>query len=239
MNWGLVTYGGGKSLVWGKGCIQKAFPNAALWVVNNELGKSQGAELQGTNEYFEFSGYAQLLAGLKEGEGPFVIANDTFFKTHQTQLWLGLLKRVLGAPHTLKTGVVYGDIRRDGDALIERPNPFWASWIFVIPDVATLLRFEGILQQVLNEGELPLSEDYEKFIEDWLQPKKRWGGWHGQITDDALQRKRRCIVMEHRLSLLWLKAGHEMGSLGAFHPQLYGMIRILDRLKTRWQAWVG
>ena len=238
MNWGLVTYGSGKATGWGTKCITDRFPDATLWVVNNGAGKAVGNELQGTNEFFEFSGYAQLIEAFKAGKGPFVIANDTFFKTHQTRLWLVLLKRILGARNPLQTGMVYGDIRIDGNALSERPNPFWASWIFVIPDVATLLRFEGVLQQVMAEGERPLSEAYKAFFEAWLQPRKRWGGWHGQATEAALRRKRSCIVMEHRLSYLWVKAGYEIGSIGAFYPRFYGILRILDRLKTRWQAWV-
>jgi hypothetical protein len=210
-----------------------------LLVVNNEWGKAKDTELQGTNEFYEFSGYDQLLQWMKEREGPFVIVNDTFFKTHQTRLWLWLLKRVLTQSHLLTSGVVYGDIRRDGDALTERPNPFWASWIFVIPDVATLKRFQEILELVTTRNVPTLSEAYTEFLDDWLQPKQRWGGWHGQVSEQALERKRACIIMEHQLSKLWLNRGYEIGSVGDFYPHVYRMLRILDRLKTRWHAWVG
>jgi hypothetical protein len=236
VRWGLVTYS--KCGAWLNEVDQvgKVFGNATGLVVNNRAGEAGVGEIQGHNRQYEFGGYLTVCECM-EGEGPFVIMNDTLFRTHNKRGWLGLLKQM---PVLDVEGLVlYGDIRRDGNDLMERPNPFLASWIFVVPNRASLEALTEGLKVILMEEERPLSPDYEQFLDHWLNPKRFWGGWHGKKGEDELMRKRQCVLWEHRLNRWLLDAGVELRSVGEWNPGKYNWLRILDRLKTRWKAWMG
>jgi hypothetical protein len=101
------------------------------------------------------------------------------------------------------------------------------------------MAFKQILCEVLQEETLLLSPEYEAFLASWIEPKSGWRGWHGASSQAEKARKRQCIVWEHRLSLRLLASGMDLRSLGEWDPGLYRRLRIADRLKTRWKAWMG
>lgn len=236
MMWGLVTYS--KQDAWKKEIKQvgAALGTDSGLVVNNCFGEAGLGEIQGHNQQFEFGGYLTLCERM-EGDGQFVIMNDTLFRTHDTRGWLEMLKDM---PRIDADGlVVYGDIRRDGSELIERPDPFLASWIFVVPNRTTLEVLQTGLKAILTEDVITLSAEYETFLQRWLNPKRIWGGWHGSKGEEEWKRKRQCVIWEHRLSAWLLDAGVEIRSVGEWNPGTYQWLRMKDRLKTRWKAWVG
>ncbi len=236
MKWGLVTYSNQDT--WKKEIqqVSSALGTDSGLVVNNCFGEAGLGEIQGHNEQFEFGGYLTLCERM-EGDGPFVIMNDTLFRTHDTKGWLELLQQIpqLDADRL----VVYGDIRKDGSELIERPDPFLASWIFVLPNRVTLEVLQSGLKAILAEDVRPLSAEYEAFLQRWLNPTGIMGGWHGKKGDDELRRKRQCVIWEHRLSKWLLDAGVELSSMGEWNSRKYQWLRIKDRLKTRYKAWMG
>ena len=87
VEWGWVVMGKPKRMnawlsKWGSHC-------SGVHVINNKAHDSFG--IPGSNAYFEFSGYLEVLNCMKT-EGPYVIANDTWFKTHNAYFWSGLLR---------------------------------------------------------------------------------------------------------------------------------------------------
>ena len=81
VEWGWVVMGKPKQFDqwqkdWLAGCED-------IHIVNNNRGDSFGTP--GSNDYFEFSGYLELVKSMRT-EGPYIIVNDTWFKTqHSTQ----------------------------------------------------------------------------------------------------------------------------------------------------------
>lgn len=238
MIWGLVSYA--KKGQWQRllNQLKALFPRSTGWVVNNCEGEAAEGEIQGDNAQFEFGGYRVLCEKMAALNGPYVILNDTLFRTHSTRGWMKLLRGIPGRQDE-SVHCVYGDIRYDGEALAERSNPFLASWIFVIPNKTSLMAFKQILCEVLQEETLLLSPEYEAFLTSWIEPKSGWRGWHGASSEAEKARKRQCIVWEHRLSLRLLASGMDVRSVGEWDPGLYRRLRIADRLKTRWKAWMG
>lgn len=238
MIWGLVTFA--KRHQWSKPLMQwrSQFFRYTGWVVNNWGEQATEVEIAGHNEQYEFGGYLTLLGKMEPLRGPYVLVNDTLFRTHHTQGWMKLLSKVPSGIEC-EDRVVYGDIRWDGTALAERPNPFLASWIFVLPNKASLQLFQSVLQEVLLEEPQEISAEYEAFLQQWLTGGSRWRGWHGRLDVDVLARKRACVVWEHRLSLRLMASGMTLRSLGEWDPSLYARLRLIDRIKTRWKAWMG
>ena len=236
--WGLVTFA--KRNQWSKPLAQwrAQFFRSTGWVVNNWAEQASEGEMAGHNRQYEFGGYLTLLQKMEPLQGPYVLVNDTLFRTHHRQGWMNLLKKVPARIES-ESRAVYGDIRWDGTALPERPNPFLASWIFVLPNKESLQLFQSVLEEVLMEETPALSPAYESFLQDWLSANSRWRGWHGRLTPDALARKRACILWEHRLSLRLMESGMHLRSLGEWDPSLYSRLRLIDRIKTRWNAWMG
>ena len=237
MEIGVVTYGHFDGLEEGIKQLNTFFGNARISVLNNKPKAARPSEIQGSYAHYEFSGYLEMCESLT-GTGPFVIVNDTLFKTHYTVGWLRLLKRAM-IQLNKDTVTVYGDIRWDGPAYAERPHPFLASWLFVLPNVHTLEVFKQSLAEILNEPTSLDSEAYQAFLQAWIFPKGKLSGWHGGAKDEHERiRKERCIRLEHRLSKVLPQHGLPLTSLGSFSPFFYMILRGMDRLNTRVKAWL-
>ena len=235
MEIGVVTYGHLDGFANGVKQLETSFRNARILVLNNKPNTARPSEIQGSYAHYEFSGYLEMCESFK-GTGPFVIVNDTLFKTHYTVGWLRLLKRAI-AQLNRHTVTVYGDIRWDGEAYAERPNPFLASWLFVLPNELSLQVFKQSLAEILNEPASLGSEAYQAFLHGWIFPKGKLSGWHGGAKDEpARARKERCIRWEHRLSTVLPQHGLPLTSVGSFSPFSYLVLRGIDRLNTRFKA---
>ena len=234
---GVITYGHFDGLEEGIKKLKTCFGNARISVLNNMPNAARPSEIQGSYAHYEFSGYLEMCESFT-GTGPFVIVNDTLFKTHYTVGWLRLLKRAM-IQLNKDTVTVYGDIRWDGNAYAERPNPFLASWLFVLPNAQSLDVFKQSLTEILNEPTSLGSEAYQAFLHAWIFPKGKLSGWHGGAKDEhARIRKERCIRLEHRLSTVLPQHGLPLTSLGSFSPFFYMILRGMDRLNTRVKAWL-
>ncbi len=237
MEIGVITYGHFDGLEEGIKKLKTCFGNARISVLNNMPNAARPSEIQGSYAHYEFSGYLEMCESFT-GTGPFVIVNDTLFKTHYTVGWLRLLKRAM-IQLNKDTVTVYGDIRWDGNAYAERPNPFLASWLFVLPNAYSLDVFKQSLTEILNEPTSLGSEAYQAFLHAWIFPKGKLSGWHGGAKDEhARIRKERCIRLEHRLSTVLPQHGLPLTSLGSFSPFFYMILRGMDRLNTRVKAWL-
>lgn len=248
MKIGIITYGSLESLDSGIRKMKRRFPQAAISVINNKPGAAKAVQIQGSNRDYEFGGYAELvefwLIEAQHGtttsgsDGPFLLVNDTLFQTHYAQGWLDLVSLSLDTLHT-SGSEVYGDIRRDGDSLAERPDPFLASWFFLLPNLMSLQRFSVALNQLLQEPQPEFSEGYRLFLENWLHPKGKWRGWQGAAHPSEKERKIRCIYLEHRLSRLMPLHQLQIVSMGHFGENRYKVLRLIDRIRTRIKAWLG
>lgn len=204
---------------------------------NNSHSLQNDDEMAGNNQYFEFSAYRQL-CDLFSGEGPFIIVNDTMFTNHWQWAWAKLCKRaVQKMPHGQM--VVYGDVRIEGGTIPERPNIYLASWIFIIPDRHVLRQFSLLLDSVMLQRLPDPSPSYRRYIDEWIHPPVWYKGWHGQRNQEAINRKIRCVVMEHLLSKRLAEYGLRLQNLGQFRKILYALVRIVDRLVTRIIAVTG
>jgi hypothetical protein len=232
VEWGWVVMGKPKQFErwqkdWQRSC-------AEVHIVNNKNGDIFGSP--GSNSYYEFSGYLELAKSMRT-EGPYIVANDTWFKTHHSILWSRLLR------HFLKTDFpkdcVFGDIRTEPSTFVEKPSPYLSSWIFFIPNRMILQQFQGCLERaIVTSRESRFSSEYLEYVENWLQPKNPFYGWHNPSSDAlALQRKRKCVYIEHQLNIELLKAGLNLVSLGQNQKWRYTILRIIDRLQTRLNAW--
>ena len=232
VEWGWVVMGKPKQFdrwqkEWQAGC-------ADVHIVNNKGGDGFGT--QGSNAYFEFSGYLELVKSMRT-EGPYIIANDTWFKTHHSALWGRLLRNFLNTDDC--KDCVFGDIRTEASAFVEKPSPYLSSWIFYIPNKAVLMQFQTCLEKAIATAkEANFSRQYLDYVAGWLQPKNRLYGWHMPSADTCvLERKRICIYIEHQLNAELLKAGLDLVSLGHHQKGLYVLLRLIDRLQTRLNAW--
>lgn len=203
------------------------------YIVNNLASSCQSDEWPGTNKDFEFSAYARLLDAF-EGPGPYLLVNDTLFRNHGHGLWRSLTEKVLREHGTFP--FVWGDWRSESISFPEKPTDYLASWIFVIPDRATLSLFKECLAHVLGSDLPPASEAYTIYVRNWLQSGKWFSGWHGPADAVTLARKQRTVRLEHALSIEFKKRGLYIKSMGNSGKLLYFWIRIYDRLRTRWMA---
>lgn len=228
---GLVVYGDqytsqAKALAWAKRQGWK------LVVVNNQPEGAQSGQWQGSNAHFEFSGYLEALDQMS-GPGPFLLINDTFFYNHATRLWCRALhhwnQRLVRQP-TQEVWIL-GDVRREKEVFPEKDANFLASWLFYLPNRASLEVLAACLSQLTTE-ELPEpSIGYQTYVNRWLQSNGPWRGWHGQRNEAALARKRRVIRLEHRLSQLLQQGGWMQGA--DEYLVWYPLLRLYERFKTR------
>jgi hypothetical protein len=235
----VVKYGDELSSGRIRSLFTRHFPEAKVLILNNKLGAALNDEIQGSNAGHEFSGYLEVLeeASLK---GQVVVLNDTFFKNHFTWGWLGLLKKVL-CNNTVEDASIFGDIRYDGTSLLERPNPFFASWIFCLSGETAKREFQRCLSVLLSDPHPNWSPAYERFLTDWLQGSTWYKGWHrAVVSEELLSVKKRNIYWEHTLSALLLDSEVvTLRSMGEVSPLMYRYLRWSDRLFTAIYRVVG
>ena len=232
VEWGWVVMGKPKQFdQWQKEWQARC---ADVHIVNNKSGDTFGTP--GSNNYFEFSGYLELVKSMHT-DGPYIIANDTWFKTHHSALWRRLLRNFLKTD--VRKVCVFGDIRREPSEFAEKPSPYLSSWIFYIPNRLVLQQFQDCLERAIAiSREANFSRGYLDYVAGWLQPKNRLYGWHKPSADTSvLERKRNCIYIEHQLNAELLSAGLDLVSLGHDQRRLYRILRLVDRLQTRLNAW--
>lgn len=226
----IVRYGTDRKFPKNLETMKQHFPEAEFIVLNNMPNSGKSDEIQGSNFAFEFSGYLELLE-LSTWKGKVILVNDTLLKHHFTQGWLWLLKRFCSEIKD-EENVIYGDIRWDGTDLMERPNPFLASWLFVIPGAKSQEIFANTLKRLINNPIPELSAKYELFLTEWLESDKLWKGWQGSKKDSGnIERKRNCIYWEHQLSANLAKDGITLKSIGDSSRFEYSILRVLDRMK--------
>ena len=229
---GIITYGEHFAFDEKFKLLKKYFPGSKILVLNNKENSAKSSQIQGSNTNYEFSGYLEL-SNCFSSTGPYLILNDTLFTSHITRGWLQLLRNFLAANKTKKQHI-YGDLRYDGTRYEERPNPFLASWLFVVPDFETLKKFQVNLSFILADKSTLISSEYEAFLDHWISPTSKLKGWHGgPINIQIKVRKKRCIILEHRLSKLLNVNGMKLSSIGINNPFIYKLLRLADRINTR------
>jgi hypothetical protein len=232
VEWGWVVFGKPRQFdqwqrTWNGWC-------KGVQIINNKPGDQFG--IAGSNEHFEFSGYMELLDAM-ETEGPFIIVNDTWFKTHNSVFWNRLLRMFLREKQ--HPNGICGDIRTEVSVFSEKPSPYLSSWIFYLPNRDCLVRFRKCIALAIQDAKgANFTPEYIAYVEDWLSPKNRLYGWHIKSKEQAvMERKRRSIYMEHALNVRLMEEGFQLLSMGNNHPMLYRILRLLDRLQTRLFAW--
>lgn len=215
------------------------FPKSTIYILNNRPGDAKEGEIQGSNVGHEFSGYLELLMKMNE-TAPILLVNDTLFKNHFTTGWLHLVDKMMNRWNH-QPSYIFGDARYDGIGLTERPNPFFASWIFLFQ---VGLAKESIIQSLtdlLNTPSPRWSQEYEIFLNTWLNDTKWYKGWHKQLANpEALFEKKRNIYWEHQLSAKLLNYEDlSMRSFGEIQPFLYFGLRITDRFYTAIYRFMG
>jgi len=233
IEWGWVTYG--KPNQFSSWKNQWAHKINGFYIINNKSHDSFGES--GSNEYSEFSGYLEVIEKFR-GTGPFILCNDTWFKTHYPPIWNRLLKNAITQMND-SSNAIYGDIRWDKEEFIEKPSPYLSSWIFLIPNKPSLEEFKETLLftlRTLNVKEL--SNEYKSYVASWISPSNKWKGWHKMaIQSSDIKRKTHSIYLEHYLNNNFKHRGIQIRSLGMFNPTWYFAVRIIDRLRTRFKAW--
>lgn len=229
MEIGIVTYGEQHDF---DKIFKKYFPNAKILVLNNKKGSAKAPQIQGSNTNYEFSGYLEL-SNYFSNSGPYLMFNDTLFTSHLTKVWLWLIYKFLPVINNDKN-CIYGDLRFDGAKFEERPNPFLASWLFVIPNSEALKNFQVNLKSVIDGKSSFVSKEYKEFLNQWISPKSKFRGWHGDSLNTLTKvRKEKCIILEHRLSRVLKMNGMKLSSIGVNNPIIYKLLRIVDRVNTR------
>ena len=230
VEWGWVVYG--KPQNWNQWLNEWSNHTSNVHIINNKSDDMFGK--QGSNDFFEFSAYKEVLQHFTT-DGPYIIANDTWFKTHVACLWTPLIKTYLKNPKNK----LFGDIRVESSNFNEKPNHYLSSWIFCIPDRIALDLFVSSLEEAMQHASgFEISEEYRAYVEDWIKPKSGWYGWHQHhFNKEDLKRKKQCIYMEHALNRAFIKLGLEISSLGKFNPLWYKALRVADRIQTRFVAW--
>jgi|TARA_B100001063_G_scaffold184930_1_gene174635 hypothetical protein len=235
MEIGIITYGEEFDFEKISKIFKKHFSNAKILVINNKKDYAKAPQIQGTNKDYEFSGYLEL-SNCFSSSGPYLIFNDTLFTSHFTKGWIWLICKFILVNNNCKN-YIYGDLRFDGTKYEERPNPFLASWLFVIPNYETLKKFQFNLKYSLDNRLISTSKGYEEFLNQWISPKSKFSGWHGESYCELTKaRKKRSIIIEHRLSRVLKMNGIEIKSIGVNNPIFYQLLRIVDRVKTRFIA---
>ena len=235
MEIGIITYGEHFDFEKISMLFKKYFSSAKILVLNNKKDGAKAPQIQGTNTNYEFSGYLEL-SNCFSGSGPYLIFNDTLFTSHFTKGWLWFICKFIPANNN-DINYIYGDLRFDGTKYEERPNPFLASWLFFIPDSETLKKFQFNLKFSMDNRSTFISKEYDEFLNQWISPKSKFSGWHGESYSKLTKsRKKRSIILEHRLSRAFKTNGIKIRSIGVNNPVIYQVLRIVDRVKTRFIA---
>ena len=228
----LVVYGSAYLQYHAVERLQRAFQGAECYIINNRYQGEPG-EIEGHNRQFEFGAYLQALEHFK-GYDRLLLLNDTAFSSHSFFLWRGLWQKAW-YEKTNAECCVWGDLRFDGSSIVERPNPFAASWCMMALNQASVRALANTLEEVLSRESEPLSPAYEAFLQDWLTGRAS-GGWHGNLSAENLVRKRQCIVWEHAWSRVLQEAGVELYSFRSFGFVRHLLARFFDRLQNRYRA---
>lgn len=207
------------------------------YVINNSEDYQLFEEIPGNNTAFEFSGYAQAL-DLMQGDGPFVLVNDSLFRHHWSRAWCIMLHRLLEDLWLCtQDGKILGDLRRESIEFPEKPSTYWASWIFVMSDRWALQRMRVALERVIQAEWSEPSPEYEHYVKKWLNKSWWRGGWQGNPTPTAIHRKRISIRREHELSrILLMEQRLTPYSIGHRQQVLYRITRWTDRMMARYSA---
>jgi len=212
--------------------LKSAFQGVDWLLINNQKPVDSG-EMEGHNRQFEFGAYKQALEQFV-GYDRVLLLNDTAFNSHAFWLWLTLWQRAWNQKPV--SGLkVWSDLRFDGITLLERPNPFAASWCMMALNQASVKMLGDTLISVLAQQPEPLSFAYEDFLSGWLSGRMS-RGWHGDASAENIARKRQCIVWEHAWSRALLEAGIELHSFGSFDSFRLFLARFFDRLQNRCRA---
>ncbi len=221
-------------VAWSTRC---GFRDHQIYVINNFEGAQGLGEIPGNNGACEFSGYAQAL-DMMQGDGPYVLVNDTLFRHHWQLSWRIMLQRLLADTWFYgQEGKILGDLRRESREFLEKPQTYWASWILAMSDRSALQRMRTALERVNREEWSASSPAYNTHIEQWLQRAWWRGGWQGNPTPAAIQRKKISIRREHELSRILLQEqGLPALALGHRQPLRYRITRLMDRALARYSA---
>lgn len=180
------------------------------------------------NTHFEFTGYAAA-ARHAQTDGPYVVVNDTLFRSHASGLWANWL---LAASSSLHASGVFCDVYpapRERPA--EIPDPYASSWIFYLPTRADLETLSAAVQWVVSQPAAEPSPSYRAFLDRWLNHPVPGVGYQGPRTPEDLARKRQTIVWEHVLSQLLATSNQ----LRAFSGTRYKILRFIDKILRRSQ----
>lgn len=213
------------------------FEEDQIFVFNNFVGRMSQHESAGDNAAYEFSGYALALDKM-QGQGPFVLINDTLFRHHWKPGWAYLLRGLLNDPWLWSTsGRIVGDLRSESFEFPEKPATYWASWIFVMSDRIALQRMRTALERVIREDWSKPSQAYVDYLDQWLNKSWWQGGWQGNPSPAALQRKTLSIRREHELSRILLnEQALTPYAVGHHQKFLYRVTRLIDRMLARYAA---
>lgn len=209
------------------------FSEAEIVLINNHPVDTREGEWAGHNEQFEFGAYLQLLEHFRGAE-QLLLVNDTWLTQHFTSAWYRLMKKAIQI-HSSEP-LVLGDLRYDGSSLEERPHPFLSSWFMLAPNQRSVAGLFEAMSKTLQGAPVSLSPDYEAFLDKWLNLNHGFAGWHGPKTQEDRDRKRQCIIWEHRLSRELAIEGIHLGSLRNYSPVWHTFCRLYDRAMTRWAA---
>ena len=232
MGIGLVVYGRPAGLNAGKEQLIRLFPEAEIRVVNNMPNAAIDRQEQGHNRQFEFGAYLSLLGAFQDFDKVLII-NDTWITQHATKAWAQLWKRAMNAEGQ-ELGV-WADLRFDGAAFDERPNPFASSWFMLARNTESVSVLFETLQTTLIQETL-ISPSYNDFLNAWLKARLPFFGWHGGSKTTDKNRKRLCIVWEHRWSKELRQRGVELLQLNNQGKFLHLYCRLHDRWVTRQYA---
>lgn len=230
---GLVCYGQVPQWDRWRKHLTTDFPETEIVVINNHPIDISEAEWRGHNEQFEFGAYLQLLEHFSDAE-QLLLVNDTWLTQHFTGAWYRLMTKAIHSRSS--EPLVLGDLRYDGSLLEERPHPFLSSWFMIAPNQRSVEGLLHAMRKTLTAPPVPLSPNYEAFLDKWLNRSHGFAGWHGPNTQEDRERKRQCIIWEHRLSRELMNEGIHLGSLRNYGPVSHTICRLYDRAMTRWAA---
>lgn len=167
-------------------------------VVDNARGET--ADVRGSNDQFEFSGYREGLNALRAinpNMNRVLIFNDTLFSHHWAGGWAQLVA------HTPSVSGVRGDYRVERPWAAGQELQFLASWHFDVSGSEALFQFQRSLDTVIAAFDTPSDDDeYESHLNHYLDASFLRGYSDPAAIQDPRDRlrKRRCIRAEHRLS---------------------------------------
>lgn len=178
------------------------------------------------NDHFEFSGYAAA-AHHARTDGPYVLVNDTLFRSHASGLWAKWLRAARNSLHA--SGVHCDVYPAPRERPAEVPDPYASSWIFYLPTRTDLKTLSAITQQIVSRPAADPSPAYAAFLDRWLNHPLPGVGYQGPRSPQDLARKRQTIMWEHALSQLLATSNQ----LRAFTGTGYRALRIIDKALRR------